>query len=333
MKKLKFGILSVSIVLTMSITSCSTSNNVSENTESTTEAETVEKEEEPIEEEVVDNTVTEELSEIETIVDEVEVVTKTYVGSVDEYPIHMTLNYTGDTLEGAYYYDSYGIDIPLTGTVNNQFIEITTLDDTEIFSGVEDEGSISGIWKGNGNSLDFYLVDETQKGLMSELFFKDLEGLDFHFSSGAGAWGTYLELGEGGTFFGEYHDSDMGDIGEGYPNGTQYYCEFDGKFVLEEKIDDYTYLLTLEELNYEIPENEIIEGVYRVYTDPYGVEGDDKFILCLPGKPLSELSETVVSWGGFWIYGDETQIQESYDCYILYGTTTEQAFYNYGDLN
>ena len=43
---------------------------------------------------------------------------------------------------------------------------------------------------------------------------------DYTFASGAGAWATSLELYEDGSFAGDYHDSDMGDSGDGYPNGT-----------------------------------------------------------------------------------------------------------------
>ena len=51
---------------------------------------------------------------------------------------------------------------------------------------------------------------------------------DFVFSSGAGAWGTFLTLDADGSFTGGYNDSDMGDTGEGYPHGKNYYCEFQG---------------------------------------------------------------------------------------------------------
>ncbi len=53
---------------------------------------------------------------------------------------------------------------------------------------------------------------------------------NFTFASGAGAWATSLKLSEDGSFVGGYHDSDMGDSGDGYPNGTIYVCGFSGKF-------------------------------------------------------------------------------------------------------
>lgn len=52
----------------------------------------------------------------------------------------------------------------------------------------------------------------------------------YGFSSGAGAWGTYFYLEKDGTFTGRFHDSEMGETGDGYPNGTVYISEFSGKF-------------------------------------------------------------------------------------------------------
>lgn len=54
--------------------------------------------------------------------------------------------------------------------------------------------------------------------------------LTFVFSSGAGGWFTELELQPDGSFTGSYHDSEMGEFAEDYPNGTVYVCEFSGRF-------------------------------------------------------------------------------------------------------
>ena len=52
------------------------------------------------------------------------------------------------------------------------------------------------------------------------------EPVELVFSSGAGAWGTVLELAPDGAFTGSFHDTNMGETGEGYPNGTVYLCSF-----------------------------------------------------------------------------------------------------------
>ena len=49
--------------------------------------------------------------------------------------------------------------------------------------------------------------------------FDDVSHLEFWFGSGVGAWCTTLQIQPDGSFEGQYHDSDMGDTGDGYPNG------------------------------------------------------------------------------------------------------------------
>ena len=49
-----------------------------------------------------------------------------------------------------------------------------------------------------------------------------------------------------------YHDTDMGDIGKGYPYGSMYVCEFTGKFKNLKKINKYTYSVKLTKLKKNI---------------------------------------------------------------------------------
>ena len=48
------------------------------------------------------------------------------------------------------------------------------------------------------------------------------ETVEFLFTSGAGGWSTQLSLNRDGSFTGEFHDSEMGDRTEEYPNGSVY---------------------------------------------------------------------------------------------------------------
>lgn len=82
----------------------------------------------------------------------------------------------------------------------------------------------------------------------AEFAFADLNGWEFWFGSGAGAWRTLLKISVDGTFYGNYMDSDMGDTGEGYPRGITYVCEFSGKFTSVKKVGDYEYSLQCENL-------------------------------------------------------------------------------------
>ena len=120
----------------------------------------------------------------------------------------------------------------------------------------------------------------------------------FTFSSGAGAWMTVLTLNPDGSFVGEYHDSDMGDRGDGYPNGTVYICNFEGKFTEPVKVNEFIYSMSLESL-------EVAEAAGRVYyedeiryilSDPVGMSDAEEFYLYLPGADMSELSDDFLSW-------------------------------------
>ena len=58
--------------------------------------------------------------------------------------------------------------------------------------------------------------------------FAMFEGMEWSFLSGAGAWSTDMRILEDGSFWGEYHDSEMGETGENSPDGTIYCCSFYG---------------------------------------------------------------------------------------------------------
>lgn len=120
-------------------------------------------------------------------------------------------------------------------------------------------------------------------------------GMEMIFSSGVGAWRTYLTLDPDGSFTGEYTDSDAGDTGEDYPNGTQYICQFHGSFGEIKQMSDTFYSLVLKELvtDTEHPEGEewIEEGVRYVSSAPYGLDGED--------------GETLKPGAVFWFYTPE----------------------------
>lgn len=120
----------------------------------------------------------------------------------------------------------------------------------------------------------------------------------FGFSSGAGAWGTELSLEADGSFKGSYHDSDMGDMGDDYPNGTVYVCIFSGKFENISKLDDYTYSMTLGDITTEEEEGteKIEDGFRYIYSTPYGLDGGKEFLFYTPQVPLENLSEEFLSW-------------------------------------
>lgn len=139
-------------------------------------------------------------------------------------------------------------------------------------------------------------IDENQSD--DSFSFAEFENLDFLFSSGAGAWSTTMQIHADGSFEGQYHDTDMGSGGEGYPNGTVYQSDFRGQFTTPVKVNDYTYSMQIARMDYEkeIGQEVIRDGVRYCYTDAYGLEEAQDILIYLPGTPLADLSEEFLIW-------------------------------------
>ena len=121
---------------------------------------------------------------------------------------------------------------------------------------------------------------------------------EFYFASGAGGWGTELTVHEDGTFYGCYHDSDMGTTGEGYPYGTVYESDFPGRFGKMRKVDATTWICDDVTFEQERPseEEEIEDGIRYVFTEPYGFTGGEHFVIFLPDTETAMLPETALMW-------------------------------------
>lgn len=150
----------------------------------------------------------------------------------------------------------------------------------------------------------------------------------FYFSSGAGGWGTDIIISEDGSFEGSYHDSDMGDTGEGYQYGTVYVCDFTGKFDVPQPTDDeYIYTTKLLELTLrdadKVGTTEIEDDTRYIYTDPYGFEDADEFMIYLPGASLSAMTEECRSWVDVRMESIE---RLPVDYYVLYNVGGAEAF-------
>ncbi|WP_022758277.1 hypothetical protein [Butyrivibrio fibrisolvens] len=150
----------------------------------------------------------------------------------------------------------------------------------------------------------------------------------FYFSSGAGGWGTDIIISEDGSFEGSYHDSDMGDTGEGYQYGTVYVCNFTGKFDVPQPTDD-EYIYTTKLLDLTLTDADkigttVIEDETRyIYTDPYGFEDADEFMIYLPGASLSDMTEECRSWVDVRMESIE---RLPVDYYVLYNVGGAEAF-------
>lgn len=150
----------------------------------------------------------------------------------------------------------------------------------------------------------------------------------FDFSSGAGGWGTHIDIQADGSFAGVYHDSDMGDRGNGYPNGTVYICEFNGSFSEPTQLNNYAYSMNLEHLELEgTPGDVYYENNTRyIYSEPYGLENADEILIYIPGTPFSELPAEFVSWLHAFI---DTQKNNQLPYYGLYNVNEKLGFAGY----
>lgn len=159
--------------------------------------------------------------------------------------------------------------------------------------------------------------------------FSELSKYQFVFSSGVGAWQTILNINEDGTFKGFYSDSDMGDTGEGYPNGINYSSTFEGEFAAPKKVNDYTYSMSINsiKLEKEVGSEEIIEGIKYIYTKPYGIEDAKDIYIYTTQAPLIELPEGFRSWVGYMELSDKKE--EYLPFYGLYNIESESGFSSY----
>ena len=121
---------------------------------------------------------------------------------------------------------------------------------------------------------------------------------EFVFSSGAGAWGTELNVYDDGSFTGKYYDSNLGESGADYPKGTTYYCDFKGKFSSPVKESEYVYSVGLESLVLGAYPGTIYfeNGVRYISSEPRGMMNPDQFYIYLPGAVLTELPDYFLGW-------------------------------------
>ncbi|NLD02096.1 MAG: hypothetical protein GX674_02215 [Clostridiales bacterium] len=140
-------------------------------------------------------------------------------------------------------------------------------------------------------------IPDVQNSAGEEVF-ERLDGSTFYFLSGAGAWSTELVVSPDGSFTGYYHDTDMGDSGADYPNGTRYECDFSGTFALVDQKDELTYILRLTSLALkEEPGTErVADGLKLISAEAYGISGGDEFMLYSPGSPSAGLPEEFLEW-------------------------------------
>lgn len=158
-----------------------------------------------------------------------------------------------------------------------------------------------------------------------QVSFARLAGLEWSFSSGVGAWSTELHIYEDGSFVGEYHDGEMGETGENFPEGTVYLCSFSGKMSLGQQVDEHSWEIRVDSLELQMePGQELIEdGVRTVISEPYGLSEGDVMRLYLPGTPTEEFTEEMRIWAHLFEM-EETSVELT--DWFLYSAANESGF-------
>jgi uncharacterized protein YecT (DUF1311 family) len=124
----------------------------------------------------------------------------------------------------------------------------------------------------------------------------------------------------------------MGDTGEGYPNGTQYFCAFTGKFKKLTKVDDLTYTTEIESISYgnKAGTEEIIDGIRYIYTEAYGLDDAKTIYFYLKGTKVSGLSEGLISWIQSALFDYETEQTAAELPFIaMYNENADRGFSSY----
>ena len=154
--------------------------------------------------------------------------------------------------------------------------------------------------------------------------FGALKYTEFHFNSGAGAWGTVLVINPDGSFFGTFHDSNMGIREAEYPNGSVDLSNFTGQLGQPQWVNEYTCSLKIESIQYEVAPGtvEIRDGIRYSYGTAYGLVGTEELLLYLPGAPISELPASYLPWAFLYEYEGS-----DFPHYGIYNPEQEQGFY------
>jgi len=150
----------------------------------------------------------------------------------------------------------------------------------------------------------------------------------FAFADDSGMWANFLALNRDGSFASAYTDVVPEETGEGYPNGTVYYCDYEDAFRNIQQVNSYTWTMTLEveEGEMEFGEAWVENNVCYVFTEPFGLAGGTTFSLYSPDAPLDELDEEFLMW---WPnYGNQTEEQTTLGCWAICNDAMGYVFFS-----
>ena len=109
-----------------------------------------------------------------------------------------------------------------------------------------------------------------------------------------------------------------------------YLSNFQGKFTEPVKVNEYTYAVQIEELNYaeEVGKEVLKDNIRYIYSDAYGIANAEEIFIYLPGAPLEELPDGYKNWVNDQISLEGENLIEL-PFYGLYNKTEECGFSSY----
>ena len=130
-----------------------------------------------------------------------------------------------------------------------------------------------------------------------------------------------LTLNKDGTFSGEYHETLVDQTEDGAFTLISL-CNFEGYFKAIEKIDDFTYRLTIGEYKTELGLGDewVENGIFYQSAEPFGISNCQEFMLYLPGKITGALPDSFLMWVNHKIYNGKLQT------YALHNTANGFGF-------
>ena len=153
----------------------------------------------------------------------------------------------------------------------------------------------------------------------------ELDGLNFSFLSGAGGWCTELHISADGSFSGNYHDSEMGDMTAEYPNGTVYTCSFSGRLEGYTAIDENSFSFTVAGLEYPtVGEESVTDEIRYVNAEPYGISDGCTLTFFRAGSSIENIPEDMRFW--LWAPGYMAQEDTAIPGMVFMSTADESVF-------
>lgn len=142
-------------------------------------------------------------------------------------------------------------------------------------------------------------------------------------------WTTTVSILPDGSFSGTYTQLVSSQASSDYPNGTAYTCNFTGKFSDVERIGETGFSMKLGdvELEYEVGEKWVEDGVLNVGAQPLGFETGGTFELWRPGTSTEDLGWWLSAW---CVDYAETGVPEQLDRWALDNVDASYGFFSEG---